>query len=250
MFIGMCTVLVQPSFLTNEVIFKLITCTYAGAPGFPGPGVTWFVFTLMWLYFIAPILGIIFNRCKHVTIIFFIVLFLGAFNRYLWYINEWPWLEVYTSPLCNIDIFTCGFSIAYMKDRFQFQKNKFVRCIIISCFITLIMFNNYMIAYGKYMELYQYGFASAYLFFTCLYLYIFRVDSSDLNKRHYFQKCLKSFCSISFEFYLFHTLIFERLSRHIGGHTVTEQYIKFFVITFVITYLFAFGWHRLVNYHK
>lgn len=55
LFIGFAVVMVEPSFFSYENVWlKLITCTYYGEPGFYGVGATWFVFTLMWLYLLAP----------------------------------------------------------------------------------------------------------------------------------------------------------------------------------------------------
>lgn len=251
LYIAFCTVMIKPDFLSdNDVILKIITCTYAGTPGFNGPGATWFVFTLMWLYFISPLIAWVLTKipAKQIVLFFVFILLLGIANRLNWYINEWAWVDLYTYALCNLDLFTCGFFVAYMEDKNKIQQNNYFRYGLVGLFIFFIMVNNYMIAYEKYIAVYQYIFPSLYLIFACLYLYCFRVNFSICRnseiKNTFIKKIAKRFATISFEFYLFHSMIFDRLAKHIGGHTASEQYLKFFMVSFVITYIFSVGWHK------
>ena len=254
LYIAFCTVMIKPDFLSdNDVILKIFTCTYAGSPGFNGPGATWFVFSLMWLYFISPLIACVLTRipvCKMTSFVLFIIFF-GAVNRLNWYINEWAWVDLYTYALCNLDLFACGFCVAYMKDKNEIQQNQYFRYGLVGLFMFFIMVNSYMIAYEKYIAIYQYVFPSVYLIFTCLYLFCFRVNFSACRnskiKNEVKKSIAKRFATVSFEFYLFHSMIFDRLAKHIGGHTASEQYFKFFIVSFIITYIFSVGWHRAIE---
>lgn len=56
---------------------------------------------------------------------------------------------------------------------------------------------------------------------------------------------MKKFSKISFEFYLFHSLIFYQIAGHIGGHSAIGQWVKFILIGGSITVIFAIGWNKI-----
>lgn len=249
LYIGFCTVMLNPDFLDRWVVIRqFIFLTYRGNPGTNAMAATWFVFPLMLMYFTAPILAFLYNKYRKKAIVIIFIAIIGGFvNRYLWYSTGGNWQEMYTSWLCNMDFFVSGFGLAYLKNYGKWEKNIYIRYGFLMVFLCMILFNCYIIAFQWNMEWYSWKFETIYLIMTCLYLYIFRVDRGEKYNLPKLERVAKWFSVISFEFYFFHSNIFDRLCSHIGGHTAIEQYAKFIIIAFIISCIFAYGWHKMTG---
>lgn len=251
MFVGFSVVMINPSFLSDfKVLLSFFTSTYSGIPGFYAIGATWYVFSLMWLYFISPFVAMCYKRIASLKYILLIICLLGGATRGIFYLNEWDWHTMYVSPWCNLDLFCCGMGIAYLSDNVSIQVNFKLRALLLCFFASIILFCNYVWAYGVYFAVYQYVMPTFYLVAVCLYLYLFRIDAGRKYSFPRIEKMAKHFSTVSFSFYLFHSLIMGRIASHIGGHTVVEQYIKYYIAAFLITYIFSLGWHRMINYRS
>ena len=249
LYICFCTVMLNPDFLDRWVVVRqFIFLTYRGIPGTNAMGATWFVFPLMLMYFTAPLLALLYKKFRKKTLaIMFVIVICGFVNRYLWYNIGGDWYEMYTSWLCNMDFFASGFGLAYLKDHLEWQKNKTIGYVFLMIFSGFVFLNCYIIAFQWNMGWYSWGFETIYLILTCIYLYIFRANRGKKYNLPKVERFAKWFSVISFEFYFFHSNIFDRLCSHIGGHTAIEQYVKFIIVTFIITCIFAYGWHKMTG---
>lgn len=244
-FVFFCVVLQNPVILEDwNIVLSLVTSTYNGRPEFVGTGATWYVFCLMWLYFSVPLLCFIFERINH-KIIFIACLLYGFSIRIIWYLMGWDWYVMYTSPIINLDLFVCGFSVNYFSNINSIQINKAYRYTILFAFLCVILLNSYMWAFNWHMNLYRYVFASTYLILSCIYLWMFRADAGRNHDCFYIKKFIKKFSDISFEFYLFHSFVFYQISRHVGGHTAFGQWSKYVILGGIITYFFAYGFNKI-----
>lgn len=245
LYLCFAVIIVQPYFFEDwHIILQIITCTYDGRPGFNGGGVTWFVFTLMWCYLATPLLCKICGGNWNIKVLFFCVSLCGLAIRLFWYWSGNDWYTIYTSPLGNIDLFFCGFCIPYILRSMSIPKSKLLKVITLVCFILLVLENSYSMAYSWHIAFYQYVSPSLYLLLTCMYIILFSGEEQN-NASSFLHKLGAFLCGISFEIYLVHSLVFERLSPHIGGSTATGQYFKFLIVASVVTLLFAIGWKRI-----
>lgn len=244
-FIGFAVLVANPSFLEDwHIVFSILTSTYNGRPGFFGMGATWYVFSLMWLYFMVPVLCLIYSKYSR-YVVFGVSLVFGLLMRIFWFYSGDDWCIMYTFPICNIDLFACGFGVAYWHDDIKVQVKKCYRFSLLFFMGGLIVSNAYIIAFNWHLEFYQYFFPTLYLILSCLYLWLFRIDAGRLHLADIVKKYLKKFSNISFEFYLFHSLIFGLICSHVGGHSAIGQWTKYVLIGMLITLLCAKGWNKI-----
>ena len=142
-FIFFCCVFIYPEFILNDkyIIFDFITLTYNGNPGVAGIGATWFVFTIMWLYILTPLLV---TFLKYINKSYYLLVILtglgcGLIYRYIAYHNNFDWYNmVYTPFWANIDLYLTGLVIGFYKN---FNKiiyaSKKVNNIILAVFFCL-----------------------------------------------------------------------------------------------------------------
>jgi peptidoglycan/LPS O-acetylase OafA/YrhL len=96
-------------------------------------------------------------------------------------------------------------------------------------------------------------FPTVYLIFTCCYLWFYcasaNIELAD-SEKNFRYAVVNWFSGISFEFYLFHSLILDRISKSIGGHTAWGQYMKLIFVTALITTVFSIGYHKIFLRNK
>ena len=223
----------------HNLVFSIMTSTYNGKPAFTGSGATWYVFSLMWLYILVPLVYIIYNKINPVIVMVFFIL-LGVIVRLFFYKMGFDWYSMYTSPIMNMDLFICGFGVNYL---YRYKESRVFKLILLFVFIDLILLNCYMQAFNWHMNIYRYLCESVYLVVTCLFLWMHDISNVYIN--NVAAKYIKRFSNISFEFYLFHSYVFDRISTHIGGHTPIEQWLKFVIVGAIVTTILAIGWNRI-----
>ena len=109
----------------------------------------------------------------------------------------------------------------------------------------LIVSDAYMPEFNWHLEFYQYFSSTLYLILSCLYLWLFRIDAGRLHLTDRIKKYVKKFSNISFEFYLFHSLIFGLICSHMGEHSAIGQLVKYVFTGMVITMICAKGWNKI-----
>lgn len=239
-----CVVMEKPEIIgDHHVLWGILTSTFDGQSILSvGTGATWYIFALMWLYFTVPLLKILYSKFDKKIIIFTAVL-CGLSIRLIWWHFGYDWQQMYISSCINMDLFICGFGVNYF-DKVHVKLR--YKASVLVLFLTLILSNAYMWAFWWNMDIYRYICETLYLILTCLYLHTFRGQvvqrKSDIS---FVEKFMKKFSKISFEFYLFHSLIFYQIAGHIGGHSAIGQWVKFILIGGSITVIFAIGWNKI-----
>ena len=258
-FVGLCCVLVAPqNFIRDNPLFlkKILTFTYDANPGFDGASATWYVSTLMQLYFLAPIIcwGLTFviekvinEKQRMITVaILLIIIVCGLGGRhFLLYIKaDWN-SQVYVPGYMNLDLFISGILLNYFLPKRKkplSSQTKLLKKAATMFLIIFIIFNSY-IYYTGYITFYQYTLPSVYIIFTCIYIYI----HESIEKRVIYQNIIvkiwiniiNELSSISFGFYLFHSLILSRIYLAIQGSSPVVIHIKLLIAAFIITIPFA-----------
>ena len=167
----------------------MLTSTWDGTAGFPGPGATWYVFTLMWFYAFAPLLCFLAGKLQmkgQIIACSIIVALLGACERG-WQYRQWlDWYTVtYTPPYSNLDLFFVGVLIAYLCRCVSKSVSVHIGCktSISICLAALIIANTYFCANSLYMDLYRYTLPSVYLVLVAAYLYVYQTSADCLAGR-------------------------------------------------------------------
>lgn len=254
LFIGFCVVLFNPSFFSkNDILLKMLTSTWDGTAGFPGPGATWYVFTLMWFYAFAPLLCFLAGKLQTKGCIIacsVVVMLLGLCERGWQYRHGLDWYTVtYTPPYSNFDLFFVGVLMAYLcrcAGKSESVRMGWKTAIAVSLAV-LIVANTYFFAHAVFVNVYRYGLPSVYLVLVAAYLYVYQTSADCPAGGGQMSLLVNHIDRISFEFYLFHSLIFWRIAPHIGGHTPLGQYAKYLLVGLMISYVFARGWHCVIS---
>lgn len=246
-----CILFSYPDFIINNknVLFQLISCTYNGNPGLPGIGATWFVFTVMWLYFLTPLFFILiqfFSKKKKNIVLLIITLGLGFAYRYYCYKSHLDWYRfVYTIPLANIDLYISGMLAAFMNYEHEVKSSRLNDyCIIF--LIGFVLFNSYTYYSNLMIPAYMYRFQSVYL--LLVFLSLMTIPRGIKNKT-ILGKIIDYVAMISFEFYLFHSLVLYKIAPYVYAKNGTLGYLKLVVITVVIT-LFSSLLFKRIAYNK
>lgn len=254
-FIFICAVFVYPSFFVDNPrqILAVIFCTYNGIPGVDGLGATWYVFSLMWLYLFTPIIHLVIGKYKgHILKILFFTIMIGLLYRLIIFKLHIDWYKyAYTAAWANIDLYVSGFCMAYLnllRRKIKILLN--MRIISALLLFVLIIFNSFIYSKNILLQLYQFVFPTIYSIFICFYIYAF-CNYKEIHKDKWYWMIINRFSSISFEFYLFHSLVLARISKLIGGSTSLQQYFRIVFISGFITVLLSFGFHKMFqNYEK
>lgn len=181
----MCCVLIQPDFLNNnpDFLFKVLTFTYNGNPGFDGPGATWYVSTLLQLYLVAPfvcrVLHILFkniNEVRRQHIIALLLIFscvaLGLLSRYFSWKRGVDWYsQVYVPFYMNLDLYISGILLNYILPLEKSENSKaLIKKICVYLFLLGFILFNIWIYYRENYFVYQYILPSLYIGYLHLHL--------------------------------------------------------------------------------
>ena len=248
-FIFICCVLVYPSFIKNNPMFliKILTFTYNGGPGVDGIGATWYIFTLVQLYFIAPLLCFICEKLsKNIwwlgsSLILIIIMGLGY--RLFCYRYGIDWYQfVYTPVYANFDLFFGGILCSFVSKKVFFtckSEIKKISLVILFCFIFINI-----LTYGMFF-VYQYIYPSVYL--LCL-IFVFLSYSDEMlpyKNNNWFEFIINKFAGLSFEFYLFHSLILYVILPAFDVGNIYILHFKLLLIGGFLTLICSYGFHRI-----
>lgn len=247
-------------FLT--VIIKFITFRYKGIPGSDGISATWYVSTLLFFYIISPAVCYLFEkiRCINENLPLYllpILIILGAIFRFFAYKYQLDWNSVvYTPWYFNIDLFLGGIIVAYCpKCNIREVYSKLFRYVTFIVLIMVVLINAFfqrkMVfeADSNSAVLCLYGFQSIYLIIISLFIFSHQCEDEQYSK-HFplIEKIIKRASSITFEFYLFHSLVLHLWSAYIlsyvdatkcGGHFI------YLIIVALITIILSYGYHKI-----
>lgn len=245
-------VFLQADFFVNypEQILAILTLTYNGALGVDGVGVTWYVFTLMWLYFLTPLfhLALDFLRRhggKIALLGLLVVLILaGAVFRYtnsleedrelLWY------AEVYTPVWGNLDFYLAGMLLPYLA--VDTGKKPVWMKVTGGILLGVLVLWNARLNYFELVDVCRYYIPSLYIPVALFYFYAFDVGETRREARH---SPIDFLAGISFEFYLIHSLVLRSIASCLPEGDALVFHYRLLVISFLFTVLFSCGMHRI-----
>lgn len=275
-FIFVSCILCYPEFLYNNpsVIIQFIFLTYRGNPSVTGIGATWFVFCITNLWILTPFIACMYKK-SHIenskvklAIIYVALIISSLIVRNHLYITNANWNDdVYVKFYMNIDLYFGGFTFAYILKASEykylndgmnlnghrlFTKLLFLITILINCFIyNKVAFS----ANPIWFRIYGYYFQTIYLLVSCYYLWAnyrpnvsYQKVSFEAIKQNPF-RLVDLFAKISFEFYLLHSMILDRISTYIPLTNGTIlHHLLLVMCTFVITSIMASGYHKIFSY--
>lgn len=233
-FISLIYILIEPENLNLIVIVKYITLTFIGSGGATGIGATWYVFTLMRLYFLTPLFMICINKIeqqtKHLYIFLSILLLFGIgyriVGRYLgldWYSN------IYVSVIGNIDLYVGGILLnALNKNNTQNIHHKNLAWLLL---LLLLIFCSYCFyCGGRLQQIYMYICPSLFLVLVGIILQ----NSKYKVVSHPIDRLIIFLSANSFEFYLWHSLILYKIIPVIK---IKNSFYKYLIITTLVSIL-------------
>ncbi len=256
-FVFIVCVTVYPDFIPSNpgVLAALLTFTYNGNPGIDGIGATWFVSTVMQLYLLTPVLYCLLKKLNtrlsgqtaHTAILIGIIA-AGCFYRILLYKSQMSWYSwIYTPSIANLDLFLAGFQMNYLscQNKKEGTSHTTGNLLLILLLLSLVTFNSYLYFFGEngsgnqdFLSVYQYIMPSVYAAFIGIFLYFF-TEKEWSDTENLFERLLNWFNGISFQFYLWHSLILARIYPNIKLSTPIAFHLKLIAAAFVITSVLA-----------
>lgn len=262
-FILLCLVLIYPTYLSENpgLIWKFLLCTYRGIPGVNGIGATWFIFTLMWLYFVSPLVALgvkaLARKPGLLTAAFFALVLLGCGYRFLADRMGWDWAQhVYGSPYGNFDLFACGMLlnaiVAQSKAR-QVQPGTLVKCLGLLAVAFVFLFGGYCnyTTLPVFSGLHTRVLPSLTILGCGLFLYCFDRESGWLPavpEKSFFGlccRCVNGLSGLAFAFYLFHSVVLYAISQNIVSGGGAKEYFTLLFFAAVLTLIMSYGWNRI-----
>lgn len=203
-------------------LLKFLVCLYNGIGGIPVIGLTWYVFTTMWLYLLAPALFLIVSKIrtryheklKIDVILLLVVMIIGCLLRVIFRLCNLDWYSwIYTNPIANIDLFASGMLTYFiLDDGFEFPNwGKVLSAILL---VALIVANQSMYFYGEergipfFITLYRYLYPSLYCLVIALVLISFGRLRTGKNKVLHIIDAASNY---TFAFYLWHAWVLSRI---------------------------------------
>jgi len=227
-----------------KIIVPLLTLTYNADPDC-AVGATWFISTIMQLYFLAPLAyKFIFEKIKkHNFIIILSIVLAGLGWRLIANFFKLDHLKIVYMPFySNLDLFFAGFALNSITQKsFDSNIKKYLRPISIIAFFALIITNTYCVSIWK-MWIYRYIFPSLYLVINLLIIYSFDSVDKVKNKPLDFKNILKNplrlieaFGIISFPFYLFHSDVLGTFTKFFDYYHGNSYLVRIMLTVFTLT---------------
>ena len=167
---------------------------------------------------------------------------------------------VYVPPAGNLDLYLGGMIFGYLNAEQQHVPGKIEKIIAAFLLTALLIVNSYFfnLAYfgdslGEAMS--KYFFQTAYLIVCLYFIRAFDTNCGAREKvscgaiRRNPARLVDAFASISFEFYLFHSLVLDRISGYVlMGHTISwGLHVRLLLLTAIITLVLSIGFHRIFS---
>ena len=255
-FIFLCLVLVYPNYIIDNpiILLKFFTLSYNGNPGVDGVGATWYVFTLIQLNLLAPLFSYIAQKAAgskfRISVLFVFLFALGFIFRFFAVKKQIDWYSmVYTPFFANIDLFFCGICLNQIIKLYANKRFCNVLMKDFSLFVLFVFILVNTIFYGKTF-FYQVFCPSIYLLIVGFCLYVFSDEKWILEYNHWLEKLILFFSSISFEFYLFHSLVLHTIFPAFGQHNAVVLYFLLSSVGFILSTICAIGFKRIFELKK
>lgn len=278
-FIFITCVFAFPEFLVDNpgVFWDLLLFQYDGNVGVDGIGALWYVSSIMRVYLVTPFICLLLDKtigwlCRKketigkllVAVLMLAIAAWGYFNRMSLLESGAPWGEcVYTNVFANADFFLCGFLLNFITLKNSPQKNmppvirtffKIVSCLLL---LSVIAYASYLYFAGEWfapdlLYIYQYQMQTPFLIVICLYLFAFDYEKDYKQAPLTPLNCLKNplrildfLSDLSFEIYMFHSLIFGRMVPFWGEIRSLGKHLCFIVVGLLLSILCGYAFQRI-----
>lgn len=245
-------VFVYPDFLKNHSEFLALwfMLKYRAWPGTNAIGVTWYISTLMSLYILAPLIFFVIQKMnkKLLQISFFIILIAGFLYRLRGHMLsiDWAiWQEYTYMPFDkNLDLFILGGIIYKLSKQFNYLQvsKQASKQAITTVFVYILMF--YIVfnalTYHRYWN-FIIGPSIYALILSGMLLFYDRNNFMDIAHKWKCKETISYLASISFYFYLFHSLVLENLYKFmpVAFNNINLLYFQFLIVAGIITTILA-----------
>lgn len=268
-FIAFCGIFVYPDFFYKNIgviLANFFTFKYIGQPGVDGIGATWYVSTLIFFYLITPFVACLFNyieknNYKIMYFIFIIILTSGLMYRIYCLETNLEWNKyVYCPFYANIDLFIGGMLLSYIFYNLNKKIEKSTNIKVISCVILVctVLLNSYLYLQAdmgssicdKWVKYY---FQTILIIVCSIFIFAFDTNESKVNTisiekiKNNPLRIIDAFAKISFEFYLFHSLILHLISPYLSitNNISNISWLCFLIVMMIITCVCSIGYHRI-----
>lgn len=253
-FLLLVGIFVKPDFFIEnyQILPQIIISMYAGRPEGPGTGATWFIFTLMWLYLFTPLFIFIIQKVKHRLVVLFLLIVCGFIYRNMISSFGLDWYYfTYTSVVGNLDLYCSGICLAYLlpqyRNKINLDRLPYYRVISLISFVGFIVYNSYIYSHSTHLNSYQTKYPTIYLLLVSLILVFFIFNDKQISTPTLFNRCITWFAGISFEFYLFHSLIAYTLVKYINVGNPLVQYLCAILLVGSTTVICSIAFKRIFN---
>lgn len=268
-FILFCGIFCYPDFWVEnagQIFWKFFTFQYIGTPGIAGIGATWYISTLMILYLLTPIVGYFIEKIKnvnkHILDVLIVILIFGGLGWRLYALkNSMDWnAYVYCPFWANIDLYFGGLVFSYINNGSLRRRTDFEKILATGLFFVTIISNAYVYywadkGFDLCGQISMYYYQTIYLVVCLFYLYVFgNMDSkpTQCSLKQVLRNPLRvidSFANISFEFYLFHSLILYLWADKVEkvGILTNGSQFRFICIIFTMTVIASMGYHKIFS---
>ena len=251
-FIFICCVFVFPTFLKDnpDVILRVLSCTYNGGSGVDGVGATWFISTLMQLYIICPLfckmIETMRTRKRMLIMVYSIIAFLGLSYRMIAYACGFDWyIAIYTPFYANLDLFICGIITYYIADAYRKRICISDSLEKISLYLLFLFILINTLTYNIFY-IYVIVYPTVYVLLISLNLFVFHERKTAPVST--MGKYITFLSSISFGFYLFHSLVLHNLYDFLPTFkNIYLLHAELLICDAVILGIFAIGFSKIFN---
>ena len=211
----------------QKLLIPLFTFTFAGYYAHLAFGATWFISTIMQLYFAMPIVYGIIKKWfeKYEKLLFFIIIIVGFSFRIFAYHHKLDWLsQVYEPSWINADYFFAGMLLnSFTQNSLDSKVKKIVRPI--SLIILLILTAHFMsLSFHNHYTFLRYYAPSCMILIISAIIWSFDFCGKTYSAPLTFKNIVKNplriidyISLISFGMYLYHSYMFSIMPKMISN---------------------------------
>lgn len=249
--------LVYPTMFTVEIekLLPIVFLYFNGAESVNGIGHTWYVFTALHLYLLTPFFHFFFAKCKkrgngslwglmigiiaaglvfRLCMALYISSLPGTEHGSVWY------NDIYTPFWGNLDLWLSGMILSEI-DRSKVRRSRSVRILAGIALAVLLLVS----AWFSYTNNGGYSWYLSPTLYAVVSLFFF--DTFDREGGAKGNTPIDSFAGYTFEFYLFHSLVFMCVCKMFASYElpVWGLHLILIFLGFAITLLLSVAFHRI-----
>ena len=253
-----------PEFFFSEkwkILIPLFTFTFSGECSHFSFGATWFISTIMQLYFAMPVVFAIIKKwfIKYDKLLFFVVIIAGLLWRMYALHAHLDWkTNVYLPSWVNADYFFAGMLLnSFTQNSPDNKIKKYLRPLsILALFgLTAHLMNLY---YHEHYTFYQYYSQTCMILVISAIVWSFdfsgKTYSSPLTLKNVVKNPLRIIdylSMISFGMYLYHSYFLSIMPRMITNPAIFPEHIsngRLFCYTYTSTFIFLLVWCSILYF--